>query len=109
MIDSFANYTDNWDGEDAKGIAPATISNCKEISRVMTFANEYFDDIFPTELGTLCMQWYNSKNEAMVNAEVSASRIAFYLDVPDVNFEEVRPVAFSKESLDKLSLFLKQI
>lgn len=103
ILDEISQYPDNWDAEGAKAIEKDTIDNCIKTLNATSTYHSYLNDIFPTELGTLCIQWYNSSTEALVNAEISPDRIAFYADRPNQDLIESKPEMFHKDSIDKLS------
>lgn len=102
VLDELSQYPDNWDAEGAKAISAVTIANCKIILNDTSKYESLLDDIFPTELGSLCMQWYNADTKALVNAEVASDRMAFYADAPEMELLELRPSAFREDSIDKL-------
>lgn len=103
ILDEISQYPDNWDAEGANAIEKDTIDNCIKILNATSRYHAFLNDIFPTELGSLCIQWYNSSTEALINAEISPDRVAFYADMPDMNMIELKPEKFHKDSIDKLA------
>lgn len=101
-LDELAEYPDNWDGEGSRAIKPATITNCRSLLNDTYKYRTILDDIFPTELGTVCIQWYDKQTDALINAEIAPDRIAFYADVPGKDFNDFKPAPYGKESIDKL-------
>lgn len=102
ILDELAEYSDNWDAEGARAISQTTIDNCRLILKDTIRYEALLDDIFPTELGTVCIQWYSNSSDGLVNTEVSPDRMAFYANVPGKGLDGLRPTAFGKESIDKL-------
>lgn len=102
ILEELSNYHDDWDSEGAKAIQQATIENCKELLEVTSSYSYYLDDIFPTELGTICIQWYNVDSKALVNAEISPYRMAFYADVPGKEMVGLQPEMLCDVSIEKL-------
>lgn len=109
ILDELAEYPDNWDAEGARAISQATIDNCRQILKDTARYEALLDDIFPTELGTLCIQWYNSSSDGLVNTEVAPDRMAFYADVPGIDLYSFRPAPFGKDSIEKLVAALETL
>lgn len=109
ILDELAEYPDNWDAEGARAISQATIDNCRRILMASIKYMVLLDDIFPTELGTVCIQWYDKSTDALINAEIAPDRIAFYADVPGKNLYDFKPAPYGKESIDKLVAVLESL
>ena len=109
ILDNLAEYPDNWDGEGAKAVNPATIENCRHLLHATSKYKALLDDVFPTELGTVCLQWFDDDTESLVNAEISPDRMAFYADVPGRDVYDFKPAPFGKYSIDELSSFLETL
>lgn len=99
MLDDLAEYTDDWDGEGARAIQPATIANCRKLLNETSKYEALLDDIFPTDLGTVCIQWYKPSTDALVNAEIAPDRMAFYADEPGKDLYDFPPKTYGKESV----------
>ncbi len=108
ILEELAEYHDNWDGEGARAINSATIDNCRHILKHTARYETLLEDIFPTEFGTVCIQWYSS-SDGLVNAEVAPDRIAFYAYEPGKDLVDFRPVAFGKEPIDHLVAALESL
>ncbi len=102
ILDELAEYPDNWDGEGARAINSATIDTCRQILEDTARYESLLDDIYPTEFGTICLQWHSSPSDGLVNAEVASDRMAFYAHEPGKELYSLNPVAFGKEPIDQL-------
>lgn len=109
VLDELAEYPDNWDAEGARAISKATIDNCRRVLKETVMYESLLDDIFPTEFGTVCLQWYKPSTDALVNAEIAPDRMAFYSDEPGRDLYNLRPAAFGKETIDKLVAALQSL
>lgn len=102
ILDELSCYHDDWDGEGAKAIQQDSIENCKKLLDVASDYSDYLDDIFPTELGSICIQWYNEDSRALVNVEISRDRMAFYADAPGKELTGLQPEMLCEGSIEKL-------
>lgn len=109
ILDNLAEYPDNWDDEGARAISPATIENCRHLLTATSKYKASLDDIFPTELGTVCIQWYNDATNSLVNTEIASDRMAFYADIPGGDLYDFKPAPYGKDSVDKLAQILETL
>lgn len=109
ILDELSEYSDNWDGEGARAINPATIDNCRVIVKDTARYESLLDDIFPTAFGTVCLQWYKPSTDALVNAEIAPDKMAFYADEPGRDLYNLPPMAFGKEAIHKLISALESL
>lgn len=109
ILDNLAEYPDNWDDEGASSISPATIENCRHLLAATSKYKASLDDIFPTELGTVCIQWYNDATNSLVNTEIASDRMAFYADIPGGDLYDFKPAPYGKDSVDKLAQILETL
>lgn len=105
----FYDYDENWDGEGASKVQEATIDNCREVLKMVAFANEYFDDMFATELGTICLQWYKKETDTLINAEISPNKLSFYYDRSRDEIIGFKPEVFGPESKDNLAKYIAKL
>lgn len=77
-LDDLSYLENDWDGEGAKPISPETIETVKEILNQTPSIHNLVEDIYPTPIGSLCMEW--KSNKTTINAEIMGNSITFYLD-----------------------------
>ena len=77
-LDEFKEYGDDWDGESALAVRSETIATAKELLQGTATHLDYLSEIYPTPLGTVCLEW--KYDGATINAEVARRRIAYYID-----------------------------
>lgn len=103
LLDDLKDYCkDDWDGEGAVSVNETTIENCRKILRRTTAYESFFNGIFATELGTVCLQWHNFDTDNLINVEVSSKKMAFYVDNPRSELYEFPPAEFNERSLETL-------
>ncbi|MDE6095273.1 MAG: hypothetical protein K2G52_03705 [Muribaculaceae bacterium] len=109
MIDEIANLPENWDEDGAKAVDATTIDDCRQIIRAADGLLDNLCDISPTELGSVCMQWYNKDNNNLLNVEVACHTMAYYLDRPAQEFISVKSQHISSDSIDTLIHSIKLV
>lgn len=109
MINEIAALPDNWDEEGAMAIDPTTIDDCKQIIFAAEgFLNNLYD-ISPTELGSVCMQWYNKENNNLLNVEVACHTMAYYLDRPGHELISLKSQRISSDTIEALTHSIKLV
>lgn len=110
LLAEYAEYENDWDGEGARSIKAKSIENVSTLLNLIKENRLRFpDDILPTELGTLCVEWSNGPHGSLLNAEISHNRMAFYFDRPGDELKSLKPDAFNHTNLDKLLGFVAQL
>ena len=107
MLEELSQYPDNWDGDDAREVKKETITNCRDILQKTLVYKGFLNDIYPTEFGTICIQWHRVSDDRLVNVEVAPNRIAFYGDIPGKVHISQPTILFSDDSVRKLISVLK--
>lgn len=77
-LDELAEYEDDWDGDGAMAVQADTIVTAREVLKATNAVIGFLSDIFPTPLGTVCLEWKHDCK--IVNVEVTRERIAYYVD-----------------------------
>lgn len=103
QLERFRDLPDNWDGEGGRSVNPQTIDNCANILRAVAFANHYFESISVTELGSLCLLWYDKVSDGILNAEVGRSKMSFYAHLKGEELFDYPSATLNEESISALT------
>lgn len=109
MIDEIAALPDNWDDDGAIAIDATTINDCRQIIFAAKGFLKNLYDISPTELGSVCMQWYNKENKNLLNVEVARHSMAYYLDRPGHELISFKSHRISSDTIEALTHSIKLV
>lgn len=70
-----------WDGDDADKVKTDAALNCRMLIASRLARIDMIDDIYPTPMGNICIDWLNNGNKTSI--EVGESRMAFYYTSAD--------------------------
>lgn len=108
-VDELASMPDNWDGEGAKAVPGEIADNARMVIEATRDNIDCLDDIYPTELGTLCMQWKSTGGSDRVNAEIGRTRMAFYTHIAGLEFVAKKPTALDEALIRDMDYYISML